>query len=168
MYFAYKYEQSKVVEVLLKYKADIVILNGSMSEHFLIAFDDLVQLGRDEFHLSGFKKILSKNLMKILSSPISLRSQYSNDWGLSPLHLLCLYDEPDLKLLKNYSISYRHEVNQTLVIPQSYKYHKCTPMHLAMLVQQSRRASVMVSAGADPKIVNRVGDTPIEFGFIPE
>ncbi|KAJ8664556.1 hypothetical protein QAD02_006218 [Eretmocerus hayati] len=160
MHFACRFKQHRIVEFLRNYNVIIPIENGSIVDHFDLIFRDFEQL----YYLSKLKNVLYENLLKILSSP-PLRKKYSNYCGVSPLHMICMYVETDLKLVKQYVITHKTEINQIIEMPQLRKYHKCTPLHLAMRYRNIERAQVIMEAGADPLLVNGDGNTPLESAF---
>ncbi|KAJ8680563.1 hypothetical protein QAD02_016350 [Eretmocerus hayati] len=160
---AFKFNQEHVVRVLLEYGADIFMSKTSIFDCFDQVFEDFW----GQFFLPDIKKILFENLMTIFASSSSMM-RYSNDCKISALHALCLNPDADLDLLKKYISTHEKELNQTIELPESREYHKCTPLHLAMRFHDFERAQLMVEAGADPLMVNGGGHTAIEFAFLFE
>ncbi|KAJ8668418.1 hypothetical protein QAD02_010081 [Eretmocerus hayati] len=167
MHFAFEFEHvnqdeefvEDVVRLLLKYKANIYIKNDSIFDHFDLIFHGMDKGGQ----LSEYEELLYKNLIKVLSSPTKQR-KYSN-CGVSPLHALCMNPFADIKTLKKFLISHGHVINQTIEKPESRRFHKCTPLHLALQCHDFVKAEVLLNAGADPLLINGNGNTPLECAF---
>ncbi|KAJ8681809.1 hypothetical protein QAD02_017601 [Eretmocerus hayati] len=156
MHFACKFKQRYIIELLLKYGATIFLKNESISDHFSLVFEEY----HNQFFLTDVEELLLKNLLSIFSSQAT-EMKYSNDCRITPLHLLCM-TEGNSESLKRYLVSHQNQINQPIEMPQSRRYNKCTPLHLAMRHRNFMCVQLMIEAGADILAINGAGETPLE------
>jgi hypothetical protein len=89
----------------------------------------------------------------------------------APLHNLCMSDDPlEVRLLAMKAalasgqdpneLAGRH--NPGVARPLHYAITDCLPMNLAQLKQNLPLIEMLLAAGADPRLTNREGQTPIE------
>ncbi|KAJ8668562.1 hypothetical protein QAD02_010225 [Eretmocerus hayati] len=153
IHFACLFQQKEVVALLLMYGADVSVENGInlRPSDMLINNLDLYKVYKQH---EAFKC-----LVKIF---ISFPDKFSNR-KISPLHAVCVNEIKDLEDMRQCLMSNQGEINNTIQLPESRVYHKCTPLHLAMVFRNFTQAKLLLENGANPFAVNDEGKTPLEF-----
>ncbi|KAJ8682880.1 hypothetical protein QAD02_018672 [Eretmocerus hayati] len=165
LHFAVEFHRSKVVELLLKSGASILITNVLGFNPFDLLLNQL-NLPYPYSSLRGtYLNEISNILFVILSSLVDGEKDCISR-GFSVLHAICIADCDGDSVLQRLLITHQSEMDQIINWPESRQYHKCTPLHLAMRHEQFWEIKLLINSGADLLLLNGIGQTPIEYGLL--
>ncbi|KAJ8682683.1 hypothetical protein QAD02_018475 [Eretmocerus hayati] len=164
LHFAVKFYKPRIVHILLKFGADILIKNElTWNPYDLLVEDSFIQ-NLSRFEEEDIPTSISETFLALAPSLMVERFN-TNRRDITPLHALCIFSEDDSKKLDQYLTSNQCELNQAINLPQSRKYHGCTPLHLTMMHDNYCQSKLLIQKGADLSKLNGSGQTPIECGI---
>ncbi|KAJ8682742.1 hypothetical protein QAD02_018534 [Eretmocerus hayati] len=158
LHFAVQFEHKEIVDLLLKYNANVTVKNVNNLTPLDIAIKstDSNKCWRDE--VDDIFAIIDS----ILTASFFNGSSSFDNRGFSVLHITSI--NGDINAIKNFLKFHPKSINQPINWSES-DWFGYTPLHFAVHFGNREAVEVLVQFGADISIKNGEGNTPLHVAF---